>query len=154
MVRYLVKTHKFSPLYTTLGAQKSPIHMAAQHGAITVIKYLVEECDVDVLVKDKNDDDALTLALRHKQEAAAIFLVGLKQYDLSLQHKRNGYNYFGYAVAKGCFEAAFAMFKQLKQKYEPADLQRVLNAEVVDKKLPDGSIITTDLLGLCIETRF
>lgn len=58
--------------------------MAAQHGATKVLKYLIDECCVDVLAKDKNEDDALILAIRHKHEAAAIFLVNLKKFDLAV----------------------------------------------------------------------
>ena len=154
MARLLIKAHKFSPSQATSGVNKTPIHVAAQHGATQVVKYLTEECDVDVLARDKNDDDALTLALRHKREAAAILLVNLKRFDLTQQHKRSGFNYFGYAVAKGCFDVASVMLKQLKANHEPADLQQILNAEIREKKLPDGRVIRTNLLGLCIETRF
>jgi hypothetical protein len=49
-----------------------------------VLKYLIADCGVDVQVKDKNEDDALILAIRHKREATAIFLVNLNKFDLAV----------------------------------------------------------------------
>ena len=46
------------------------------------------------------------------------------------------------------------MLKQLKANYEPAEIQSIVNAKVTDKKLSNGHIISTDLLGLCLESRF
>jgi ankyrin repeat protein len=114
MTRYLVESKGFAPNVSTTSSQSQPIHVAARSGNLEIVKYLVEEKKVDVTVKDKNFEDALTLSIKRKHAKLAIYLIELEVFDLTDCNERTGFNYFCYAVAKGCKSVATVIFTSLQ----------------------------------------
>lgn len=86
--------------------------MAAKGGQLETLKYLIEEHGAEPQLEDKNCEDALTLAIKSKQQGVGQYLVGLNKFDMGKQNKRSGFNYFSYAVVKGQLVIAKSILQQ------------------------------------------
>jgi hypothetical protein len=60
MVKHLIKVCKLS----AKAPGPSLVLLAAQNGAVDVLKYLVNEHDLELTQKDKHSDDALIFAIK------------------------------------------------------------------------------------------
>lgn len=65
--------------------------------------------EVDPTTTNFQGLDALHLALKHGHFPVASYLIGSKQFNLGRINSQTGFNYFGYAVIQGSFQAAKVM---------------------------------------------
>lgn len=82
---------------------------------------------MQITAQDKTKEDALTMAIQSRHEETAIYLVEQKAFDLSATSQRTGFNYFAYALLKGCLRVCRAMLVQLKSK---PNWKAVVNAKI------------------------
>ena len=100
----------------TIASKSLPIHVAAKGGQFEVLKYLIEEKRADPTLEDKNCEDALTIAIKSKQQGVGQYLINLQRFDLDKTNKRSGFKYFSYAVVKGQLMVAKAIMQQALAK--------------------------------------
>lgn len=116
MVKHLIDEYDFDVNVATTESKSRPVHLAATGGHLQVLAHLLEERKCDPTETDKNHEDCLTLAIKHKQLKVADYLIKSERFDLTKVLAVKGFNYFAYALVKGQQRIAHKILSKLVQK--------------------------------------